>query len=215
MLAARQSDELAQTRRRASPGVPLRPALLQAVMTASAPGRRLAQQDAQQRRTAASCSSHGSEKAWPLEQTRPIVVQPEQRVQPGAALVMALTKTAQGQPSSLRLAPTSQQAQAQRTAADCSDRASGPIPDAGRAGSSARTTGRRRRVRSSTWVDHYAHTRGRQGRIRPWASAPRKQRPDPTPTPRRWCPAATPPGAWRGPDRRHALRCWSAPDPAG
>ncbi len=191
------------------------------VMMASAPEQVLAQQDAR-RRTAACCSDHGSAKTSALKQApkQPVAAQPGQRALRGEAQALAWTQT--GWPlraRALREEPPQAsrpvQAQPQRKAANCSDRASGPIPGAGRAGSSARTTGRRRRVRSSTCADHYAHSRGRQDRIRPWASAPRRRRPCPVRTRRRLCPAATRPDAWPGPIPHHAPRCWSVPAPDG
>ena len=208
VLAVLQPDEPAQAQRQAWK-----------VMMASAPEQVLAQQDAR-RRTAACCSGHGSTKTSALKQApeQPVVAQPGQRALRGAALA----RTQTGRPlraRALREEPPQAsrpvQAQALRKAANCSDRASGPIPDAGRAVSSARTTGRRRRVRSSTCADHYAHSRGRQDRIRPWASAPRRRRPCPVRTRRRLCRAATRPDAWPEPVPHHALRCWSVPAPDG
>lgn len=204
VLAVLQPDEPAQAQRQALK-----------VMMASAPEQVLAQQDAR-RRTAACCSGHGSTKTSALKQVpeQPVVAQPGQRALRGAAL--AWTQT--GRPLRARASPEQPpqaSRQVQRKAANCSDRASGPIPDAGRAGSSALTTGRRRRVRSSTCADHYAHSRGRQDRIRPWASAPRRRRPCPVRTRRRLCRAATRPDAWPEPVPHHALRCWSVPAPDG
>ena len=168
--------------------------------------------------TAANCSDHGSAmtpaqrrlRAWASEAQA-------SQVEMSALWQRARVRAAQrAEPVQ---APTAEPAPVLRwskpTAAGCSDRASGPIPDAGRAGSSARTTGRRRRVRSSTCADHYAHSRGRQDRIRPWASAPRRRRPCPVRTRRRLCRAATRPDAWPGPGPRRDLRCWNAPDPGG
>ena len=111
--------------------------------------------------TAANCSDHGSAmtpaqrrlRAWASEARASQVEMSarRQRVRVRAPDVQ------QAQASAAAPAPALRQPRPK--AADCSDRASDPIPDAGRAGSSARTTGRRRRVRSSTCADHYAHTR--------------------------------------------------------